>query len=269
MLPGVSIAHTTTSSLKALRGTRQVTDGNDDITFLIHPGGSGAWQSNLEASPSLLCVPGSARVVMNYQSGSVEFQGDHVEFLSVAFSRSQLMPFLKNTNNLHDHLLQRSETLNHITRIALELTQRSNDIDNAATLQVTRQLFDLASLTLGAKRSVGFHASRSSLKQARFKALKIDINTHFRLPLSLDDLALRHKVSTSYIRSLFRDEGTSFTNYLLEKRLTSAFDELASPSLFPPHVKEVAYRSGFNNLSWFYNAFKVRFGVPPGEVREL
>ncbi|AVI62943.1 AraC family transcriptional regulator [Halomonas sp. GFAJ-1] len=269
LLPGVSIAHVTTSSLKATRGKRQVTDGNDDITFLIHPGGSGVWQSNLQSNPSLLCVPGSARVVMNYQSGSVDFQGDSVEFLSVAFSRSQLAPFLQSSNKLYDHLFHHNETLNHITRIALDLTQQSNDIDNATTMQITRQLFDLACLTLGSKRSVGFHASRSSLKKARLKAIKIDINTHFRLPLSLDDLALRHKVSTSYIRSLFRDEGTSFTDYLLEKRLTSALNELTSPSLTPPPVQEVAFRSGFNNLSWFYNAFKARFGMPPGEAREL
>lgn len=269
LLPGVSIAHVTTSTLKALREKQQVTDGNDDITFLIHPGGPGVWQSNLQAHPSLLCAPGCARIVMNHQSGSVDFQGDRVEFLSVAFERSKLEPFLRDSNKVNAHLYHHSETLNHLTRIALDLTQTNHEIDTATTLQMTSQLFDFACLTLGAKRCAGFQARRSSLKQARLKAIKTDINLHFRLPLSLDHLAAKHNVSTSYIRSLFRDEDTSFTDYLLEKRLHSAFDELTSAADNQYHVHDIAYRAGFNNLSWFYNAFKGRFGMTPGEAREL
>lgn len=268
LLPGISIAHVTTTALCARRGSRQITDGNDDITFLIHPGGPGVWQSNLESNRSLLCVPGSARLVMNYQSGSVDFRGEQAEFLSVAFSRNLLAPFLENADKGYDHLIQHSETLKHITRIALDLTQCNQDLDAATEKQFTRQLFDLASLTLGAKQNVNFEASRSSLKKARLKAIKIDINAHFRLQFSLEDLALRHGVSTSYIRSLFRAENTSFTDYLLDKRLTSAFNELTAPSLTPPRIQEVAYRSGFNNLSWFYSAFKERFAMTPGDARE-
>ncbi|MCA1773288.1 MAG: helix-turn-helix transcriptional regulator [Halomonas sp.] len=269
LLPGISIARVTASSLHAARETPQVADGNDDITLLIHPGGPGGWLSHLQAHDSLACTPGRARVVYNHQSGSVDFHGERVNFLSVAFSRAQLAPLLGDMDRLPKHLLSPGESLQHLSRISLALTKCSDALDGQPTSELTNQLLDLACLALGATPEASEHAKRGGLREARLKTIKADINVHARTPITLNDLARRHCVSPSYIRALFNHAGTSFTDYLVEQRLQRAFSALTSPHSAQRSVSDIALHSGFNHLSWFYRAFKQRFGVTPGEVRNI
>lgn len=269
LLPGISIARVTASSLHASRKTPQTADGNDDITFLVHPGGPGGWLSHLQAHDSLACTPGRARIVYNYQSGSVDFYGERVNFLSIAFSRSQLAPLLGDMDRLPKNLLSPGEPLKHLTQLSLALTKQPETPDNQPTSQLTRQLLDLACLALGATSDASEHAQRGGLREARLKAIKADINVHARSAITLEALAKRHSVSPSYIRALFHHEGTSFTDYLVEQRLQRAFSTLTSPQAAQRSVSDIALHSGFNHLSWFYRAFKQRFGVTPGEVRYI
>lgn len=269
LLPGISIANVTASSLHAARKSPQVVDGNDDITFLIHPGGQGGWLSHLQAHDTLACTPGRARIVFNHQSGSVDFHGERVNFLSVAFSRAQLAPLIQDLERMPKALLPPVEPLQHLTRIALALTEHPNTFEPTSTEKLRGQMFDLACLALGAAPEADFHSRRGGLRKARLRCIKADIKLLARTPVCLEDLAVRHGVSPSYIRALFNNEGTSFTDYLLEQRLQIAFDALTNGQGPKRPVSDIAFHTGFNNLSWFYRAFKHRFGIPPGEVREV
>ncbi|MFN2361451.1 MAG: helix-turn-helix transcriptional regulator [Marinobacter sp.] len=269
LLPGVSIARVTASSVLASRKSPQVADGNDDVTFLIHPGGQGGWLSHLQAHDSLACKPGRARVVLNHQSGRVDFHGERVNFLSIAFPRAQLEPLVDDLDRLPETLLPPAEPLHHLTRAALALTRHSTMPDGQLTSELTCQLLDLACLSLGVNPEATVRAHQGGLRQARLRAIKADINVHLCMPLKLEDLARRHAVSPSYIRALFNKDGTSFTDYLLEQRLQRIFSTLTSKQAPQRSISDVAFRFGFNHLSWFYRAFKSRFGVTPGEARDL
>ncbi|MBL1269842.1 MAG: helix-turn-helix domain-containing protein [Halomonas sp.] len=50
-------------------------------------------------------------------------------------------------------------------------------------------------------------------------------------------------------------------------RLERVFKCLNSPAQDHKKVADIVYDAGFNNSSWFYRAFKRRFGLTPGEVR--
>lgn len=269
LLPWVSIARVTASSLHAVRQSPQVADGNDDITFLIHPGGEGGWLSHLQAHDSLVCTPGRARVVLNEQSGSVDFQGERVNFLSVAFSRARLEPLINDFRHLPETFLPSGEALRHLTRLALRLTDGPLGAVDRSIAPMSEQLLDLASLTLGATSAAKVRAMQGGLRDARLKAIKADINANAQAPLNLELIASRHGISPGYIRALFRNGDTSFTDYLVERRLLRAFDALSTSQLPQRSINDIAYGSGFNNLSWFYRAFKQRFGVTPGQARDL
>lgn len=56
------------------------------------------------------------------------------------------------------------------------------------------------------------------------------------------------------------------SEYVNDLRLSYAANLFLASNL---NAADVCYECGFQNLSWFYNAFSSKFGVPPAKYREL
>jgi AraC-like DNA-binding protein len=67
---------------------------------------------------------------------------------------------------------------------------------------------------------------------------------------------------------LFASERTSFTGFVRDARLDSAYRKLMSPGFDHLLISEIAYDDGFNDLSYFNRAFRRRFGMSPSDARE-
>ena len=73
-----------------------------------------------------------------------------------------------------------------------------------------------------------------------------------------------------YVQKLFAGEGTTFSRYVLERRLDAAHAALSEPA--PREggarrsVSATAFDAGFGDLSYFIRTFRRRFGVPPSQV---
>ncbi|WP_321277120.1 helix-turn-helix transcriptional regulator [Thiomicrorhabdus indica] len=266
LLPGVSIGWAKTSPIVVNRREKHIQDGNDDFSLLLNPLGHSAWNASIEKKGDFICSPGMGCFSYNDRPGSITFQGAQTHMLNITFSRALFEPLISRVA-MDGYARLDVEILPLLTRSALELM-----VENPTTpinpLEQVNQLIDLASLAVGVHSDYGVHARQHGLKQARMKAVKADILIHFyRGDLSLDWLAKRHGVSASYIRSMFEQEETSFTDYLLEIRLQKAFDSLTNPDYASINITDIAYNVGFNNPSWFYRAFKRRFGFVPSDVR--
>jgi AraC family transcriptional regulator, positive regulator of tynA and feaB len=74
-------------------------------------------------------------------------------------------------------------------------------------------------------------------------------------------------ISARYVHKLFADQGTTFSSYVMAKRLDRVRKDLtlAEPKRLPVFL--VAYRWGFTDLSTFFRAFKKKFGCAPGRFR--
>jgi len=73
------------------------------------------------------------------------------------------------------------------------------------------------------------------------------------------------KMSNSQLyRKLKAVSGFSIANYIRYQRLLFAHDLLENTKL---PVSDIAYQSGFTNLSWFSQSFKNQFGFPPNKLR--
>ncbi|WP_020186203.1 helix-turn-helix transcriptional regulator [Methylopila sp. 73B] len=84
--------------------------------------------------------------------------------------------------------------------------------------------------------------------------------------LSLPDLAAEEGVTSRTLQKLFSREGTTFSRYVLERRLERAKAAiLLSPADSPIH--RIAYDVGFNDLSYFNRTFRQRYGLSPSELR--
>ncbi|MBN1414747.1 MAG: helix-turn-helix domain-containing protein [Bacteroidales bacterium] len=83
---------------------------------------------------------------------------------------------------------------------------------------------------------------------------------------SVEDLAQHAGLSRSMLhRKLIKLSGKSATDLIMEKRLTRAKELLDNDA---GTVSEIAYKVGFNSVSYFHRVFKKRFGVPPGDIKK-
>ena len=69
------------------------------------------------------------------------------------------------------------------------------------------------------------------------------------------------------LQRLFARSGMTFTEFVLEQRLSLAHRLLIDPQNRHPKVSDVAYAAGFSDLSYFNRAFRSRFGITPSYMR--
>ncbi|MFA6700330.1 MAG: helix-turn-helix transcriptional regulator [Thiomicrospira sp.] len=273
LLPGLSIGWVKTSPLIVHRNKQHVEHGDDDFTLLLNPrlidSGHSAWKVSIAQKGDIKCAPGTGCFSYNDRPGIITFEGEQTHMLNLKLSRTLFEPLIARFERSPQPILD-AEMLTHLTRASLQLMEEDHPADPVNTLAQTNQLIDLAALAMGAHSDYAIHARQHGLKQARMAAVKADINIHYyRGDLALDWLAKRHGISPSYIRAMFDEENTSFTDYVLNVRLQKAYHLLTGPDAAFTPITEIVYKVGFNNPSWFYRAFKKRFEFAPSDIRAL
>ncbi len=111
-------------------------------------------------------------------------------------------------------------------------------------------------------------------QQQAFRAVKLQQAKHY-ISNNLTDPGLTPaqaaaaiKISVRQLHHLFEPTGMSFAQHVQSRRLEECHKALASPFSKNRSVTDIAYAWGFNNLASFYRAFRRRFGISPGHVRE-
>ena len=66
---------------------------------------------------------------------------------------------------------------------------------------------------------------------------------------------------------LFEAEGTTFSEFVLARRLEHALQMLTLPSHAHLKITDIALASGFLDISYFNRVFRRRFSATPSEVR--
>ena len=70
---------------------------------------------------------------------------------------------------------------------------------------------------------------------------------------------------SSIYRYFIKQYGKSPTEYILDYKLTKAYNAIKSSEL---NIKQIALGCGFNDLSYFGRAFKRKFGVNPTDLKK-
>jgi AraC-like DNA-binding protein len=132
---------------------------------------------------------------------------------------------------------------------------------------VANHIHDLAALALGANRETR-ESGLGAVAAARLAAVLADINKSFTDPgLTLAAVARRQGVSPRYLQRLFEESGVSFTVRVNELRLQRAFALLSREHNRSRPISEIAWQSGFANVSHFNRLFRARFGDTPSGIR--
>ncbi|WP_271507125.1 helix-turn-helix domain-containing protein [Bradyrhizobium sp. CCBAU 11357] len=86
--------------------------------------------------------------------------------------------------------------------------------------------------------------------------------------LTAEELCRHFQISRATLYRLFEAEG-GLAHYVREQRLNLAFRRLISPSAQDGPLIELAVDMRFSSDSTFIRAFRRKFGLTPGELREL
>lgn len=205
--------------------------------------------------------------VMRRDHSCMTIVAEHSEILSIAIPKALLIPRLAMSDAVHGATLCSMPAARLLQNYATSLLG-DDDIGASEQALFASHIVDLAALMLGANRDAEQEAKKSGVRAARRRAIKADIAAQLTNPdLSLDWIARRHRLSTAYVRALFYDEGTSFTDYVLNERLEHARCLLMSPYLTDQNIATLALMAGFGDISWFNQSFRRRFGTKPSDVR--
>ncbi len=109
---------------------------------------------------------------------------------------------------------------------------------------------------------------REGVRAARLRAIKADVGRHLCEPwLCVDKIAMSHGISPRYVRKLFQEEQTTFSDYVLTMRLERSLRLLRNPANAVSTIASIAHECGFNDLSYFNRTFRRRYGLTPSDFR--
>lgn len=136
-------------------------------------------------------------------------------------------------------------------------------IEHAATT-----LLDLVGLATGTKGEVAELAGMRGLRAARLQAVLGQIDRRFtEVGLSTRDIAVVLGISTRYVNDILHESGLGFSDRVLELRLQRARAMLSDRRNDGMRVSDIAYASGFADISHFNRSFRRRFGLTPTGAR--
>ncbi|HVS76423.1 MAG TPA: AraC family transcriptional regulator [Steroidobacteraceae bacterium] len=122
---------------------------------------------------------------------------------------------------------------------------------------------------LGRSESIRGLPAAPAEEQEKLKRLKaLAIRSLERADLTPAALAACSGISTRTVHRLFAASGTTFQDWLRERRLERCWVELSDRSRAGRSIADVAFSCGFNDLSTFNRAFRARFGMTPRAARQ-
>jgi AraC-like DNA-binding protein len=268
VLPNLIVGYGRHSASTAIRTPSHAADSDDNVMFHIPLSGScsieqrGGQSSELR-SGLVYADPGEV-------PGVIRFHGQPSEGFYVSIPRAQLKSATLGLNTILRGTAPLTPQWRLFFTYARTLHVELSGISPDEATQCANHVQDLALMALGATREAAEIAAGRGVRAARIKSIKADIERYLTSPdLSSERIATRHAISMRYLRALFASEGTSFGDFVAERRLALAYRLLSDPRNGNCRISDIAMRVGFGDLSWFNLRFRRVYGMTPKDVRAL
>ena len=264
-LPDLGLLSGAVQGLRHEHARRDSGDGDDDFSFHMNLSGL----SFVSGARGEMTLGDGDAMLLNYSVSRTISRPGLVDHRVVRLPRAALSPLVRN---IDDAVLCRIPRGTGMLSLLRNYVDAVFD-DPALALPEMRQLIiaqlcDLIAVTLGATRDATAVAGGRGIRAARLRAIKSDIEAHLTYSdLSPGVVARRQEVSDSYIRKLFEGEGTSFSQFVLGRRLVRAQCMLTDRRWADRGIAWIAFETGFGDLSYFNRTFKRFYGNTPSEVR--
>ncbi|MBN1238867.1 MAG: AraC family transcriptional regulator [Gammaproteobacteria bacterium] len=214
-------------------------------------------------------APGGAALVCNATSGEIAARAGST-WLFLQVPRAALLDAVGGAEDLISRPIDaRLPAMQHLRRY-LRLLLEPAAIEDDALLHdhIETTLLDLIALALGTARERADVARLRGRRAARLRGVLGAIASGFDArDFSVNVVADRVGLSPRYVQDLLHETGRSFTARVLERRLQKARKLLSDPRFAARTITDIAFDSGFNDVSYFNRSFRRRFGVTPSDVR--
>lgn len=191
---------------------------------------------------------------------------------TIVLPYATLAPVVPKLDDIVGRLLSPANPAVNLLKRYVELIMASSTGFNSPALQghVRDTLVDLASIALGADGENTLQARERGYRAGRLAAVKADIHESIgRRDVSAPAVALRHGITPRYLHMLFEREERTFSEFVMIQRLTKAHRYLTGARHMERRISEIAFATGFADLSTFNRQFKRLFGMTPSEAREV
>jgi len=123
-------------------------------------------------------------------------------------------------------------------------------------------------LSIGAIETAKPRRQNSWTRSTTLKRIKSYALARLDTPkLSPAKAAAEMGISIRYLHALFRDEGTTFSNWLWAQRLDACRAKICAPEFAQQSIGALALELGFSNFSRFSRRFRQAYGISARDLR--
>ncbi|WP_271574737.1 helix-turn-helix domain-containing protein [Bradyrhizobium sp. CCBAU 11361] len=193
--------------------------------------------------------------------------GSRTHLRAIILQRSMLAPRLAHPNSatatlLPSHHPHARLLANHFAALALSPEPEADPVE--ATIEAMANII-AAAAGGAAKTAAGVERAERHLYLAMIKR---HIAGHLTDALTTDELCGRFQISRATLYRLFEADGGR-AHYVSEQRLNFALRLMISSAAQDKRLIDLAVELHFSSDSTFIRAFRRKFGVTPGELREM
>lgn len=265
-MPGLGLGSITTSACSLIRTQDLLTDGQDDIGLVALLRGRG--QARNREGREVELHPGEAVFLRNGAQGAIDYTDD-TQHLCFTIPQQALAPFISDLDAACMRTIDaHAGPLALLLRYA-QIVVADDGVTREAGAAIARHVHDLAAMVMTGSPDLAVAlADRGARAAARLAAIKSEIISRLSdSTLSVTTVAAKFAITPRYVAKLFEQDGTSFTAFVLERRLSLARSFLNDPGCAGLSISTIALTCGFGDISYFNKCFRRHYGMTPSDVR--
>jgi len=241
-------------------------DGHEHLYLLVQVSGSIKIE---QKDKRVILLPGDLYLFDSTQPGRLVFDGAQAHCLSLHLPRAASLAEADAACPLRvgEIVNVTKPAARRVHRYIRDATHNGNS-NPMARPEHLLQLIQIAFASDDSQSAVNKILSQGSRFELAVREIEFFVT---RQELSLSWLAERIGISTRQLERDFQAHQTSFVQLLREQRLKLACNliELVKRTDHQVSITDIAFASGFRDLSNFNRAFRTRFGVTPREYLQF
>lgn len=263
-LPGVGLASGSRSPAHYHITRQHLADLRDGFAISVLMSGAATTR---QLGREIVGRPGSASIISGTDP-SINTMHSFGSFITFALPRPEVAALVRDLDATYARQLPAENGALRLLIRYVQTLHANGPLDTTLAKTAASHIIDLVALAIGATGDAAHEAKQRGVASARLQAIKTDIRNGLGdHALSPAIVAARHGVTPRYVHKLFERDGTSFSEFVLARRLERALEMLKDPHFSGHTISTIAFDCGFSDLSYFNRTFRRAYGGTPSDIR--